>query len=167
MLNLKVFRRCVSYLIAFLGILPIPNHPDRSWNISNMFWTNSYFAIYVLLVPKKSSSINVLCFDLDLGAEVKFLEELRCEALQQGILVRHCEMEKFQKWDPGWKKLAKDHEIWVSCLEDEKVLADAKVDLDITSILVTWGPQWWLLAVWLLHWVWGLGCDLPLPSILL
>ena len=26
------------------------------------------------------------------------------------------------------------------------------------------GPQWWLLAVWLLHWVRGLGCDLPLKA---
>ena len=26
------------------------------------------------------------------------------------------------------------------------------------------GPQWWLSAVWLLHWVRGLGCDLPLKA---
>lgn len=51
-------------------------------------------------------SINVLCFDFDLGAQVKFLEELRCEALQQGILVPHSvkiRVGKLQERDPRLK----------------------------------------------------------------
>ena len=71
-------------------------HPKSSrlirCNISNsVFWKEELFYAISLFMccwcfPL---SINVLCLDFDLGAQAKFLEELRCEALQHGILVPH------------------------------------------------------------------------------